>query len=55
VRGQQIVAHEQVANGVFATTFANERQLLVNYTDQPFVQSGITVEAKDALLLENGL
>jgi len=53
VRGQQIVAHEQVAEDVFATTYANGRQIIVNYTDSPFVYGGITVEAKNASLLEN--
>jgi hypothetical protein len=55
VRGQEIVAHEKLEDGVFATTYANGRQIIVNYTDSPFVRSGITVEANNALLLENRL
>lgn len=50
VRGQAIIAHEALAAGVFATTYANGRQILVNYTNQPFNQNGFTVEARDALL-----
>jgi len=55
VRGQEIIAHETLAEGVFATTYANGRQIIVNYTDFPFVRGEITVEAKNALLLENRL
>ncbi len=55
VRGQEIVAHEQLAAVVFATTYANGRQIIVNYGDNPFVYGGITIPAKDAALLENSL
>lgn len=55
VRGQPIIDHRQLAPGVFATTYANGKQIIVNYTDRPFVRNGVTVEAKDALLLESGL
>lgn len=55
VRGQQIVGHERLAEGVYATTYSSGRQIIVNYTDQPFVRGGVTVEAKNALLVENGL
>lgn len=52
VRGQEIIAHEQLAEGIFATTYANQRQIIVNYTEQPFDYGGVTVEARDARLLE---
>lgn len=55
VRGQTIVAHETLMPGVRATTYANGRQIIVNYTDQPFVRGGVTVEAQGALLVEGGL
>jgi hypothetical protein len=55
VRGQEIVAHEMLAEGVYATTYANGRQIIVNYTEFPFVSGEISVEAKNALLLESGL
>jgi hypothetical protein len=48
VRGQQITAHRKLKDGVFATTYANGWQILVNYTQQPFDHQGITVEAKGA-------
>lgn len=55
VRGQEITAHEQLAAGVYATRYANGRQVIVNYNERPFVRDGITVEAKNALLVESGL
>jgi hypothetical protein len=53
VRGQEIIAHERLANNVFATTYANGHQIIVNYTDRPFEQDGIIVEGQDALLVES--
>ncbi|MBI5669460.1 MAG: hypothetical protein HZC41_15760 [Chloroflexi bacterium] len=55
VRGQEITVHVKLAEGVFATTYANGRQIVVNYTDRPFTRDGTTVEARNALLLEGGL
>ncbi|MBL8160365.1 MAG: hypothetical protein JNJ61_00150 [Anaerolineae bacterium] len=55
VRGQPIIAHEALAEGIYATTYANGRQIIVNYTDSPFVRGEVTVEAKDAVLVEGGL
>ena len=52
VRGQEIVARHQLAEGVFATTYANGRQIIVNYTGRPFFYQGVTVEARNAFLLE---
>jgi len=53
VRGQEIVARNKLKEGIFATTYANGRQIVVNYTDQPFTYGGITIGAKNASLLEN--
>jgi hypothetical protein len=53
VRGQKIVAHDRLAEGVFVTTYETGQQIIVNYTDSPFVLNGITVEAKNALLRED--
>lgn len=55
VRGQEIVAHEQLADNVFATTYANGMQIIVNYTDVPFMMDDITVEPRNAVLVERGL
>lgn len=53
VRGQEIIARQPLATDVFATTYANGRQVIVNYTDRPFVHRGKIVEPKNAALLEN--
>ncbi len=53
VRGQSIVARQRLAVGVFATTYANGRQIIVNYSTQPFTYGGQRIEARDALLWEN--
>lgn len=50
VRGQAIVGRAQLAEGVFAVTYASGQQIVVNYTDQPFVRDGLTVPARDAIL-----
>ncbi|MCA9894417.1 MAG: hypothetical protein KC615_15615, partial [Anaerolineae bacterium] len=55
VRGQQIVAHEQLASGVYMTTYDNGKRIVVNYNDAPVEQYGTTIGAKDALLLESDL
>ncbi|MCA9885788.1 MAG: hypothetical protein KC708_22575 [Anaerolineae bacterium] len=55
VRGQQIVAHEQLASGVYMTTYDNGERIVVNYNDAPVEQYGSTIGAKDALLLESDL
>lgn len=52
VRGQPIIARQKVAEGVYATIYGNGRQIIVNYTEQPFTQGGLTVAAKDAALVE---
>lgn len=52
VRGQQIVAHELIERGVFVTTYANGRRIVVNYNEVPFTGDGFTVAANDAVLLE---
>ncbi|MBK9121615.1 MAG: hypothetical protein IPM16_00640 [Chloroflexi bacterium] len=53
VIGQEIVAHEALADGVFVTTYANGRQIVVNYTDQTYVHDAVAVEPKDAVLMES--
>lgn len=53
VRGQEITARQKLREGVFVTTYANGRQILVNYTDQPVAYKGITVPGRDAALLES--
>lgn len=50
VRGQAITARDKLAEGVFATTYANGLQIVVNYTNRPFSSGSLAVDAKDAIL-----
>lgn len=54
VRGQEIIARQKLAEDVFAITYANGRQIIVNYTERPVTHQGMTIAAGDAALLENG-
>ena len=51
-KGQSIIAREMLADGVAAVTYENGKQILVNYTDQPFNAGGTVVNAKDAVIRE---
>lgn len=52
VKGQRVVARQTLADGVFATTYGNGKQLIVNYNNTPFVGDGVVVNGQDALLRE---
>jgi hypothetical protein len=52
VKGQTIVARDVIAQGVVATSYDNGKQIVVNYTTNPYEVAGVVVEGKDALLLE---
>lgn len=52
VKGQEIVARQVLRAGVVATTYANGKQIIVNYTDRPYYAGGLVVNAKDAALRE---
>ncbi len=52
VRGASIVGHAQLAPQVFATTYSNGKQVLVNYGEQPVTLGDLTVPARDAVLTE---
>ncbi len=40
VRGEQITARQKLREGVFVTTYANGKQIVVNYTQPAFCISG---------------
>jgi hypothetical protein len=52
VKGQTIVDRQVLEEGVVATTYSNGKQILVNYTDEPFVNDDIVVNRKDAVIRE---
>lgn len=53
VRGEEITARQKLREGVFVTTYANGKQIVVNYTDQPVHYKGVTVQARNAALVES--
>lgn len=52
VKGQPIVARDVLAKGVVAVTYANGKQIIVNYTNAGFTTVDFTVDAKDAIIRE---
>ena len=52
VKGQRIIAHENLADGVVAVSYENGKQIIVNYTNQPFNADGIVVSGRDAVIRE---
>lgn len=52
VKGERIVARQALAKGVFATTYSNGKQIIVNYNDEPFTIDGLVLAGRDALLRE---
>ncbi len=52
VKGASIVARQRLAEGVFATTYSNGKQIVVNYGEEPFAADGLTVGGRDAILRE---
>ena len=52
VKGETIVARENLAKGVVATTYSNGNMIIVNYNAGPFVGRGVTIAGRDAVLKE---
>ena len=52
VIGEEITSREVLQPGVVATTYANGKQILVNYTDKTVLIEGTTVNALDAAIRE---
>jgi hypothetical protein len=52
VKGAEIVARQNLAPGVVATTYSNGHQIVVNYNSSPFEADGMTVKGQDAVLME---
>ncbi|MBI3242546.1 MAG: hypothetical protein HYZ49_09675 [Chloroflexi bacterium] len=50
VKGQEIVARQVLEDGVVATTYANGKQIIVNYNDKPFLVGDVVVNSKDAVI-----
>jgi len=54
VAGQEIIDHQQLASDVYMTTYANNRQIIVNYSEQSFTYENAVIAAQDAIVLESG-
>ncbi|MCU6708845.1 DUF5696 domain-containing protein [Paenibacillus sp. J5C_2022] len=54
VRDQYISGHRKLAEGVYETTYANGKQIIVNYNDTMYSTSRVTVNAKDFVVLKGG-
>ena len=52
VKGQEIIAREVLEAGVVATTYANGKQMIVNYNDEPISVGDVLVASKNAVLIE---
>lgn len=52
VAGQRITARQTLAPGVFATTYGNNKQIIVNYNNTPYVGDGVAVGSQDAVVRE---
>lgn len=52
VKGESIVNHEILAEGVRRTTFSNGVSAIVNYTDKEFVSDAVTVAARGYVVVK---
>jgi hypothetical protein len=52
VIGEEIVRRDVLVNGVVAVTYANGKQIIVNYNEEPYSGDGWEVNGKDALIRE---
>ncbi|MCS7011741.1 MAG: DUF5696 domain-containing protein [Anaerolineales bacterium] len=48
-QGASIVNHQEIKPQVFAVTYSNGWQILVNYREQPVTVNGLTIPARDAI------
>ncbi len=54
VQGQTIKKHEKLAEGVYRTVFEKGKEIVVNYNPKPVEIEGVTVEALDFKVVEEG-
>ncbi len=52
VAGAHIVARTSLAYGVFATTYSNGKQIVVNYNETPYTDGNLAVNGQDAIVRE---
>lgn len=54
VQDQFIVNHQELAKGVFETTYENKKRIIVNYNKNPYTSGDVVVGAEDFIVLEGG-
>jgi hypothetical protein len=52
VKGERIIGRQALADGVFATSYSNGKQIIVNYNPTPFADGALFISGKDALIRE---
>ncbi len=52
VEGQEIISRQVLAESVYATTYANNKQIIVNYGNAPYNIGGIVVPGRNAVIRE---
>jgi hypothetical protein len=52
VKGAQIIGRETLADGVVATSYSNGQQIIVNYSNAPYIDGELFVDAQNATIRE---
>ncbi|MBQ7247482.1 MAG: hypothetical protein IJS22_05275 [Lachnospiraceae bacterium] len=50
----RITDHEYLSDGVTQTTYEDGTRVIVNYTQEPFAQGGVRVDARDFAVVGRG-
>jgi len=54
IQNQYIVNHERLAENVYMSTYENGTKIVVNYGSEAYRNNGITVDARDYLVIKGG-
>jgi hypothetical protein len=52
VKGERVVSRETLTSGVYATTYSNGQQIVVNYSSNPYTEGSLFVEPENAIIRE---
>jgi hypothetical protein len=53
VTGEIMINHKKLAPGVYCATYSNGKQIVVNYQNNDWASEGISVKAKDYVIMED--
>ena len=48
VSGANFINREEISNNVYKNTYSNNKEIIVNYSDNDFTYNGITIESSSA-------